>query len=80
MSMKEVLDYIILNWEVTILPTLLIICGVIGVITKRTSTKKDDEILEKIEDGIHELDGIMQEVKNLKEKKASPKKDDSTAE
>lgn len=78
--MKEVLDYIILNWEVTILPTLLIICGVIGVITKRTSTKKDDEILEKIEDGIHELDGIMQEVKNLKEKKASPKKDDSTAE
>lgn len=78
--MKEVLDYIILNWEVTILPTLLIICGVIGVITKRTSTKKDDEILEKIEDGIHELDGIMKEVKNLKEKKTSPKKDDSTAE
>lgn len=77
--MQEILDYLITNWEVSILPTLLIICGIASVIIKRTSTKKDDEVLENVEGAIHEIDEIIKDVKDIKEKKNPADKDGSTS-
>lgn len=74
--MQEALDYLITNWEASILPTLLIICGIASVIIKRTSTKKDDEVLENAEGAIHEIDEI---IKDIKEKKNPTNKDGSTS-
>lgn len=75
--MQEVLDYLIANWEISILPTLLIVCGIAGIIIKRTSSKKDDEVLEDIEGAIQEVDGLIKEIKKSKN---PPKKDGSTTE
>lgn len=77
--MQEILDYLITNWEVSILPTLLIICGIASIIIKRTSTKKDDEVLENVEGAIREIDEIIKDVKDIKKKKNPADKDGSTS-
>lgn len=75
--MQEALDYLIANWEISILPTLLILCGIAGIIIKRTSTKKDDEVLNDVEKTIQEVDKLITEIKKSQK---SIKKDDSTPE
>lgn len=77
--MQEALDYLIANWEVSILPTLVILCGIAGIIIKRTSTKKDDEILEDVEEVIQEVDKLIKDVKDSKNP-PQKKDNDSTAE
>lgn len=67
--MQEILDYIFNNWELTILPALVFLCGITGVIVKRTSTKKDDEVLEKVESAIEDIDKVIKDTKEKIDKK-----------
>lgn len=73
--MQEILDYIFRNWELTILPAIVFLCGIAGVVIKRTSTKKDDEVLEKVESAIEDIDKVIKETKEKIDKKKNDSAD-----